>query len=140
MPVIFPRFVPRFLSKGKCVSFELLRAGHGVMYDGVSSYYGDYTKEDFRRLEERARYVTFVLFNFCASLLRGFGAFREARKGMWIKGASAVETPSEYKRRYSRPVSDTALAADDPDAIETNSDDSRHGLQGLSRALSLWRR
>lgn len=80
IPMVFPRFVPKFLAKGKCISLELLRAGYGVTYEKKDAYYGGYAKEEYQRYEALAK---------------------EARKGMWENGTD-VETPTEYKRRYGR--------------------------------------
>jgi len=94
MPMIFRRFFPRLLSKGKCLSLELLRKGYGITYEGTGEYYGGYTKEEFRREEEIAK---------------------KARKGMWRNGPNGVETPSDYKRRYGRLSIDAGVATEGPD-------------------------
>ena len=55
MPYLKPRFLPGFLTKGKCLSLEMVREGWGVTYDQAGAEYGPYGKEEFMRLQTEAQ-------------------------------------------------------------------------------------
>ncbi|KAI0075237.1 staphylococcal nuclease [Panus rudis PR-1116 ss-1] len=82
------RFIPRFISKGRPLSLEMVRAGWAVTYEQANAEYGGYPKEEYTRLEAEAQ---------------------AAKRGMW-KNGPLIETPAEYKRKYASSV-ETAEAA-----------------------------
>ena len=51
-------FVPALLSKGKCISLEMLKAGWAVTYEQIGAEYGPYSKEEFMAIQEEARLVS----------------------------------------------------------------------------------
>ena len=54
----FPsRFVPSFISKGKNLSIEMLRAGWVTTYEQAGASYGTEGKDEFLRIEAEAKYV-----------------------------------------------------------------------------------
>ncbi|THH28088.1 hypothetical protein EUX98_g6110 [Antrodiella citrinella] len=69
--------VPAWMSKGKNVSVEMLRAGWAVTYEQAGAEYGGLGKEAFLAIQAEAQ---------------------KAKRGMWKNGVGA-ETPAEYKKR-----------------------------------------
>ncbi|KAG1750368.1 uncharacterized protein EDB91DRAFT_1217039 [Suillus paluster] len=79
-----PPFLPGWVTRGRSLSLEMLRAGTGLTYEQAGAEYGKYGKDKFLRVEAEAR---------------------AARRGMWEDG-TARETPAQYKRRYAQGGSD----------------------------------
>ncbi|KAM6493213.1 hypothetical protein JOM56_011347 [Amanita muscaria] len=77
--------VPRFPLVGRRFSenlaLEMLKAGHATTYEQASAAYGKEGKDAYLNAEKEAS---------------------AKRRGMW-KNGTKIETPAEYKRRYSQP-------------------------------------
>ncbi|KAJ3564342.1 hypothetical protein NP233_g8355 [Leucocoprinus birnbaumii] len=74
-----PRVLPGAIFSGKNLALEMLRSGCAVTYEQAGAEFGKVGKEEYLRVEAEAR---------------------DARRGLWAKGAPR-ETPAEYKRRHS---------------------------------------
>ncbi|GBE87005.1 Probable endonuclease [Sparassis crispa] len=103
-PHLKPWLLPAFLSRGKCVPLEMLRAGWVGVYEQAGAEYGHGGKEAYMRIQSEAQ---------------------AARRGMWKHGTDG-ETPAEYKRRYSSgDAKDTPTSKETPTTSRTKS--SREG-------------
>ncbi|KDQ52342.1 hypothetical protein JAAARDRAFT_40235 [Jaapia argillacea MUCL 33604] len=80
--VTLPHFLPT-LSKGKCLSMEMITAGWVTTYTSAGAEYGKWGREEFERVE---------------------GEAKAARRGMW-KDGTELESPAEYKKRYANGAS-----------------------------------
>jgi len=74
-----PRILPGFLFYGKDLSAEMLKSGWAVTYAQAGAEYGRLGKEGYLLLQTQAQ---------------------AARRGIWKYGRN-VETPAEYKKRYT---------------------------------------
>ncbi|KAG2051158.1 staphylococcal nuclease, partial [Suillus hirtellus] len=79
-----PPFLPGWLTTGRSLALEMIRAGTGLTYEQAGAEYGKYGKDEFLRVEAQSR---------------------AARRGMWRHGA-VEETPAQYKRRYAQSGTD----------------------------------
>ncbi|KAH8093112.1 SNase-domain-containing protein [Cristinia sonorae] len=79
LPHVPRKFIPTWITKGKCVSLEMLKAGWAVTYEQAGAEYGRWGKDTFKALQTEAE---------------------KSRQGMWKHG-SLAETPAEYKRRHA---------------------------------------
>lgn len=57
MPYLKSRFLPGWLAKGKCIPVEMLKAGWAITYEQYAAEYGEWSKEEFLRIQEAARSV-----------------------------------------------------------------------------------
>ncbi|KAI5124543.1 hypothetical protein M0805_003065 [Coniferiporia weirii] len=98
---LLPNFFTPLFGIGKCVSFEMLKAGWAVTYVEGGAVYGKWGAAKFLKLEAQAK---------------------KKKIGQWARGTD-VESPAEYKRRYARQGSTSATldvtAVDDiPEVVE----------------------
>jgi hypothetical protein len=63
-----PRLFPGFISSGKSVSLEMLRAGWATTYEQANAEYGPWGKEMFLQLEQEAKWVDHLLLS-CYQLI-----------------------------------------------------------------------
>jgi len=113
IPLVPRPFVPLFLSKyvGSSLALEMLRAGTAMTYEESGAEYGPWGRDKYLRVEEEAR---------------------AARRGMWKNGIS-IETPREYKKRYSVALGAPANVKEDASA---ESDGEGHQKSRLLSRLS----
>ena len=57
MVYLKPCFLPAFLARGRCVPLEMLKAGWVVTYKEGGAQYGDFSLEEFVRVENEAKWV-----------------------------------------------------------------------------------
>lgn len=84
-----PPFLPGWLTTGRSLALEMIRAGTGLTYEQAGAEYGKYGKDEFLRAEAESRV---------------------ARRGMWKLG-TVGETPAQYKRRHAQSGADVEAQA-----------------------------
>ncbi|KAG2357483.1 SNase-domain-containing protein [Suillus spraguei] len=84
-----PPLLPGWLTTGRSLALEMIRAGTGLTYEQAGAEYGKYGKDEFLRAEAESRV---------------------ARRGMWKHG-TVGETPAQYKRRYAQSGADVEAQA-----------------------------
>ncbi|KAG0693879.1 hypothetical protein DFH29DRAFT_370226 [Suillus ampliporus] len=107
-----PPFLPGWLTTGRSLALEMLRAGTGLTYEQAGAEYGKYGKDEFIRVEAEAR---------------------AARRGMWKHG-TAGETPAQYKRRYAQGGSDVEAQTQGRTKAETENSKGG-GLRGILKRI-----
>ncbi|KAI0351247.1 staphylococcal nuclease [Trametes cingulata] len=102
-----PRFLPGWLTTGRDLSLEMLRAGWGAVYEQAGAEYGKSGLEEFLRVQSEAQ---------------------RAKRGIWKYGTRG-ETPAEYKKRYreaaatGEPVVPARSSASTPTAAQGSSEE-----------------
>lgn len=108
-----PPFLPGWLTTGRSLALEMIRAGTGLTYEQAGAEYGKYGKDEFLKAEAESRV---------------------ARRGMWKHG-TVGETPAQYKRRHAQ--SGTDVEAQAQGTAKAEKENSKEG--GLRRILKrLW--
>ncbi|KAI0363942.1 SNase-domain-containing protein [Pilatotrama ljubarskyi] len=111
-----PRLLPGWLTTGRNLSLEMLRAGWGAVYEQAGAEYGKSGLEEFLRVQSEAQ---------------------RAKRGMWRYGTEG-ETPAEYKKRHrdaaatGETVVPTRSSASTP-SVEQNSSETAGWFRRLFR-------
>ncbi|EIW56856.1 SNase-domain-containing protein [Trametes versicolor FP-101664 SS1] len=89
-----PRILPGWLTTGRDLSVEMLRAGWASVYEQAGAEYGKSGLDEFLRVQSEAQ---------------------RTKKGIWKRGTRG-ETPAEYKKRYRDAAASGEPVAEAPTA------------------------
>ena len=119
----------------------MLSAGYATTYEQSGAEYGRWGKEQFLQYEQLARSVLLfplTRFSECGVNLKTTRiSSRAAKRGMWAS-KTALESPSEYKKRYR----EGNVTSSDPGSNTINKEIrsiSHKQSKSWTRFLPFWR-